>query len=219
MFFEVDVGNGLPYHTLMKTKFPLLICSCLVLLLPRAGAGEFKPIFDGKTLAGWTAMPGGTWEVKDGIIVGKSPATEPKHGILLTDKSYKDFTVRCKFRVHAGDSGFYFRAEKVDNAVSVNGFQVEVDSSQETGGLYETGGRAWVVQPTEAEIPRKHYKPGEWTTLELTAKGADVTVKINGVVTAALKNDPGRKEGYIGLQLHGGMEMNVEFKEIEIQEE
>lgn len=203
----------------MKMKFPLLLCACLSLVVPLSNAEEFTPIFDGKSLAGWTAMPGGTWEVVDGVIVGKSPASEPKHGILLTDKTYKDFTVRCEFRVNAGDSGFYFRAEKVDNAVSVNGFQVEVDFSQETGGLYETGGRAWVVQPTEADIPKKNYKPGEWTTLELTAKGADVTVKINGVVTAELKNDPGRKEGHIGLQLHGGQEMNVEFKGLEIREE
>lgn len=210
---------GFRYDTAMNMKFPLLIWASLSFLAPLAEAGEFKPLFDGKTLAGWTAMPGGTWEVKDGVILGKSPASEPKHGILLTDKSYKDFTVKCKFRVQAGDSGFYFRAEKVDDAVSVFGFQVEVDSSQETGGLYETGGRAWVVQPTEEDIPKKDYKPGEWTTLELTAKGADVTVKINGVVTAELKNDPGRKEGYIGLQLHGGMEMNVEFKDIEIREE
>jgi len=202
----------------MKIKLPLLICIGLSLGFPLAGADEFKPIFDGKSLAGWTARPGGTWEVKDGVIVGKSPASEPKHGILLTDKTYKDFTVRCKFRVHAGDSGFYFRAEKVDNAVSVHGFQVEVDSSQETGGLYETGGRAWVVEPKAEDIPKKNYQPGEWTELELTAKGTDVTVKINGAVTAELKNDPGRKEGHIGLQLHGGMEMDVEFKEIEIRE-
>ncbi len=215
----MDGRVGVSYHTAMKLKFPLLILAGLSLLAPLSEAGEFKPLFDGKSLSGWTAMPGGTWEVKDGVIVGKSPASEPKHGILLTDKTYRDFTVKCKFRVHAGDSGFYFRAEKVDNAVSVFGFQVEVDSTQETGGLYETGGRAWVVQPSAEDIPKKKYQPGEWTTLELTAKGADVTVKINGVVTAELKNDPGRKEGYIGLQLHGGMEMNVEVKEIEIREE
>jgi hypothetical protein len=126
--------------------------------------------------------------------------------------------VRCKFRVLSGDSGFYFRAEKVDSAVSVNGFQVEVDFSQETGGLYETGGRAWVVNPTAEEIPKKNYKPGEWTTLELTAKGANITVKINGVVTAELKDDPGRKEGFFGLQLHGGQDMHVQFKDLVISE-
>ena len=57
---------------------------------------------------------------------------------LLTDKQFTDFVVKAKFRVHSGDSGFYFRAKRVKSAVSVNGFQVEVDTTQETGGLYET---------------------------------------------------------------------------------
>jgi hypothetical protein len=196
----------------MKLKMLLLIFA-----LGMNAEGE-ESLFDGKTLTGWTAMPGGTWTVEDGAITGRSPKSEARHGILLSDKSYKDFSVRCKFRVLSGDSGFYFRAEKVDSAVSVNGFQVEVDFSQETGGLYETGGRAWVVNPTAEEIPKKNYKPGEWTTLELTAKGANITVKINGVVTAELKDDPGRKEGFFGLQLHGGQDMHVQFKDLVISE-
>ncbi len=202
----------------MNMKYLPLICSAVFLSTVHSGAGEFEPIFDGKTLDGWTAMPGGSWEVKDGAIIGKSPRTERRHGILLSDKEYGDFIVKLKFRVHSGDSGFYFRSEKVKSAVSVNGFQVEVDSSQETGGLYETGGRGWVVKPTKEDIPKKKYKPGEWTTLELTCKGEDVTVKINGVVTAELKNDKGRTKGHFGLQLHGSDEMHVEFKDIEISE-
>ena len=181
-------------------------------------AADFKPIFDGKTLKGWTPAPGGKWEVKDGAIVGTSPKSERRHGILLTDKQYSDFVVKAKFRVHSGDSGFYFRAERVKSAVSVNGFQVEVDTSQETGGLYETGGRAWVHRPTAAVIKKRKYKKGEWTDLELSAIGGHIVVKINGVVSTELKNDKSRRKGHIGLQLHGGQKMHVEFKDILIME-
>ena len=202
----------------MKTLPLIIVAALLASLSADDHEKKFTSLFDGKTLTGWTAMPGGTWTVDDGAITGKSPKSEARHGILLSDKSYKDFTVRCKFRVHSGDSGFYFRAEKVKSAVSVNGFQVEVDFSQETGGLYETGGRAWVVKPKDEEIEQKAYRPGAWTTLELTAKGRNVTVKINGIVTAELKEDKGRTEGYFGLQLHGGMDMHVQFKDLEILE-
>ena len=92
--------------------------------------------------------------------MGRSPKSERRHGILLSDAEVGDFALRAKFRVHSGDSGFYFRCEPVKGGVSVHGFQVEVDTSQETGGLYETGGRAWVVKPTEAEIPRKKIQAG-----------------------------------------------------------
>ncbi len=183
-----------------------------------ARASEFKPIFDGKTLEGWTPAPGGKWEVKGGAIVGTSPKSERRHGILLTDKQYSDFVVKAKFRVHSGDSGFYFRAERVKSAVSVHGFQVEVDTSQETGGLYETGGRAWVHQPTADVIKKRGYKKGDWTDLELSAIGRNIVVKINGVVSTELKNDKGRTKGYIGLQLHGGQVMHVEYQDIVILE-
>ena len=181
-------------------------------------AADFKPIFDGKTLKDWTPAPGGKWEVKDGAIVGTSPKSERRHGILLTDKQYSDFVVKAKFRVHSGDSGFYFRAERVKSAVSVNGFQVEVDTTQETGGLYETGGRAWVHRPTAEVIKKRKYKKGEWTDLELSAIGGHIVVKINGVISTELKNDKGRAKGHIGLQLHGGQKMHVEFKDLVILE-
>ena len=185
---------------------------------PITRAAEFKPIFDGKTLKGRTPAPGGKWEVKDGAIVGTSPKSERRHGILLTDKQYSNFVVKAKFRVHSGDSGFYFRAERVKSAVSVHGFQVEVDTSQETGGLYETGGRAWVHRPTAEVIKKRKYKKGEWTDLELSAIDRNIIVKINGVVSTELKNDKSRTKGHIGLQLHGGQVMHVEYKDIVISE-
>ena len=194
------------------------IIALLLITGTAALAADFKPLFDGKTLKGWTPAPGGKWEVKNGAIVGTSPKSERRHGILLTNKQYSDFVVKAKFRVHSGDSGFYFRAERVKNAVSVNGFQVEVDTSQETGGLYETGGRAWVHRPTAAVIKKRNYKKGEWTDLELSAIGGHIVVKINGVISTELKNDKGRRKGHIGLQLHGGQKMHVEFKDIVILE-
>ena len=84
------------------------------------------------------------------------------------------------------------------------------------GGLYETGGRAWVVQP-DAELVKRCFKPGDWNEMTVTAQGKNVRVELNGVTTAEVKDDPGRTAGYFGLQLHGGNEMHVEFKDIEIQ--
>ena len=183
-----------------------------------ANQGSWEVLFDGKSLDGWIPRPGGKWEVKDGAILGTSPKSERRHGILLSNREFSDFVIQAKFRVHQGDSGFYFRSSKVKSAVSVNGFQVEIDTSQETGGLYETGGRAWVNKPSKEAIAQRNYEKGKWTDLELRAVGRDVTVKINGVVCSDLKNDKGRTKGFFGLQLHGRQEMKVEYKDIRIQE-
>jgi hypothetical protein len=39
----------------------------------------FTPLFDGKTLQGWHALPGGSWQVKDGLLVGTGAKTPGGH--------------------------------------------------------------------------------------------------------------------------------------------
>jgi hypothetical protein len=183
-----------------------------------AGQDGFEPLFDGKTLRGWHTLPGGKWEVKDGMIVGTSPKSESKHGLLVTNETFDDFTVRFKFRVLEGNSGFYFRSEPVEGSVGVHGFQAEVENSQAAGGLYETGGRAWVAKPDPQLIDRV-YRPKEWNEMSITAVGQDVTVRLNGHQTVQLQDDPGRTSGVMAMQLHGGMDMKVMFKDIEVRRE
>ena len=200
----------------MTPRFFIMVCIVMITPLSTRAEEGWAPLFNGKDLNGWHALPGGSWEVKDGVIVGISDPSEKRHGLLVTDKQYGDFDVRLRFNVTDGDSGFYFRADESGDQVGVHGFQVEVDTTYETGGLYETGGRAWVVQPIVEEL-KKHYRPGEWTKLELSAHEGNIIVKINGYQTAELKNDKGRRTGHLALQLHGGQKMHVEYKDIEIR--
>ncbi|MHC5026339.1 MAG: 3-keto-disaccharide hydrolase [Planctomycetota bacterium] len=175
-----------------------------------------RALFDGETLDGWHAIGGGAWSVKDGAIVGTSSASTAAHGLLVTDEVFTDFVVEFEYLVRAGDSGFYFRVEEVAGAVGVHGFQVEVDDV-EPGGLYETGGRAWVVKHAP-EAASEWHKSGEWNHVRLSAIGGDVRVHVNGSPTAMLDDDPGRRAGHLALQLHGGQDMDVAFREIRIVE-
>lgn len=200
----------------MRILLPLSILLCS-LLITRAEP-QWQPLFNGKDLSGWHPVPGGKWEVVDGTILGTSPRSEPRHGLLMTDKRFKNFKVRARFKVTSGDSGFYFRVEKTNTHVSVRGFQAEVDNSREVGGLYETSMRAWVRKPDPKLIART-VKPGEWTDLLVTAIGDDITVSLNGVkVTELLGDKKCLKEGHIALQLHGGQDMKVQFKDLTILE-
>ena len=200
----------------MRILLPLL--ALLSSLLTAGAEPKWQPLFNGKDLDGWHPVPGGKWEVVDGTILGTSPRSEPRHGLLMTDKRFKNFRVRAKFKVTSGDSGFYFRVEKTNTHVSVRGFQAEVDNSREVGGLYETSMRAWVSKPDPKLIART-VKPGEWTDLLVTAVGDDITVSLNGVkVTELLGDKKCLKEGHIALQLHGGQDMRVQFKDLSIME-
>lgn len=102
--------------------------------------------------------------------------------------------------------------------VGENGFQVEIDTTQNTGGLYKTGGRAWVNKPGKEIITKRNYIKGKWAKLEQLAVGRNITVQINDTICSELKNDKGRIKGSFGLQLHGGQKMQVEYKDIQIKE-
>ena len=119
------------------------------------GSHKWNPIFDGKSLNGWKALPEELGQLMKEELLERAQKKKSDMGFFLSDRTFEDFTVRAQFKVNSGDSGFYFRCEPVPGGVSVHGFQVEVDYSQETGGLYETGGRGWVKKPTKDEIQRK----------------------------------------------------------------
>ena len=187
-------------------------------ILSAATPEVWRPLFNGKDLAGWHALPGGQWLALDGELVGVSTATETRPGLVLTDRTLSDFKLRLKFRAITGNSGVYFRVEQFNGPVGAKGLQAEIETKElATGGLYETQGRQWVLKSDPALI-EKILQRGGWNTMEVHAVGGDITVLVNGTVTASLKNDPGRKQGLIGLQLHGRMEMDVRFKDIEVAE-
>ena len=183
-----------------------------------AAGQTWKPLFNGKDLTGWHTQPGGKWEVVDGVIVGTSPASEPRHGLLVTDDRFSNFVLRAKFRVHSGNSGLYFRSEKTNTNVAIRGFQAEVDATSGVGGLYETAMRGWVRKPDPIVIENT-VTHGEWIHMMVTAIGEDTTVSLNGTtVTEMLGDTECLKDGHIALQLHGGIDMHVEFKDIAILE-
>ena len=177
---------------------------------------KWQPLFDDKTLKGWHTLPGGNWKVEKGKIVGTSEKSDPRHGLLVTDNTYQDFELRIKYLAVNGNSGLYFRVKEVGGSYGVEGLQAEIDPLKGAGGLYETGGRGWVVEPDPADV-KKWYKPGKWNSMTVSAKGQSVVVHLNGYKAAEIHNDPGRIEGHIALQLHGGEDMLVSFKDIDIK--
>ena len=178
--------------------------------------GRWQPLWDGKTLDGWHKIGTGTWTIEDGAVVGRKEAGDADFGHLVTDRVFKDFTVRVKYKAAKGNSGLYFRVEE-KGASGVSGFQAEIDPTKDAGGLYETNGRAWVVQPKPEDV-KTWYKPGEWNEMDVTAVGRRLVVHVNGRKSAEVLNDAGRTEGRLALQLHGGNDMDVRFKDIEILE-
>jgi hypothetical protein len=177
-------------------------------------------LFDGKDLSGWKNNGSEKWVVDNGAILGES--TVGKYGYLTTEKTYRDFNLRLRFKCETdGNSGVFTRSritgESPKTGPDIEGMQVEVDPTRHTGGIYESGGRGWVALPTpEGE---RAIKPRDWNDLEILAQGNHFITRLNGIQIVDF-TDPAPKftEGVIGLQLHTGGGVKIRFKDIYIQE-
>lgn len=178
------------------------------------GRHQWKPLLDGSTLHGWHPIGQGTWTYSYGALVGRHAASENDYGHLVTDRSYDDFTARLDFKSIKGNSGLYFRIEETGFS-GVTGFQAEIDPAQDIGGLYETNGRQWVSKPTADEV-EKWFKPGQWNRMVVHAHGGRIETEVNGRKVSRLANDPGRFAGKLALQVHGGQDCEVWFKNVAV---
>lgn len=176
------------------------------------GRHVWKPLFDGKSLRGWTKRAGGSFAVEDGAIRAQSVEGDTRIGFVVSDQAFSDITARLKFKMIRGNSGFFLRAEKDTLA----GYEVEIDEMKGTGGFWETGasGRKWVTGPEDNAV----VKPGEWNELTASLHGHKVVFHVNGIKTMELLDDtPGRLDGHLALQTHGSRRpTEIWFKDIEI---
>jgi hypothetical protein len=226
----------------MKAIAPgTLSCILPLLVAGQGGAGEFKPLFDGKTLDGWKAPNMSYWSVSDGAITAQSTEANPctsNQFLVWQGGDVADFELKAKFRLadNQGNSGIQFRS-RIDAKGMGIGYQADIlpggpwcgalaDEYTGREPLMVPNGHKTVVDPdgkrtcTPAGDPVKLNKPGEWNDYHIIARGHHMILKINGQVSAEfIDND--KKEfdpaGILALQLRSGPPMKVQFKDIRLK--
>jgi hypothetical protein len=194
----------------------LLLLYSLSLLSAGTQAQSFKPIFNGKDLTGWTINGTEKWYVDNKELVCES-GPDKQYGYLSTNKPYKNFELTVQFKQEAnGNSGVFVRSSI--EGTKINGWQVEVaPENLHTGGIYESYGRGWLIQPKPAD--EKWLKMGKWNTMKILVKGDEITSWLNGHKMVYLKDEKfGKGEGFIALQIHAGGGIKVRWKNIRIKE-
>jgi hypothetical protein len=201
----------------------------------------FRPIFDGKTLDNWEGEPG-FWRVEDGILTGET--TDEKKLKLNTFIIWRggttaDFEFRAEFRLtESANSGVQYRSTALPDIGKyvLKGYQADIDGKGAyTGMLYEERGRGFVAprgqfarmadggtpkligSPGETEVLKAAIKVADWNQIHIIARGNVIIHVINGrVMSMCIDEDAkGRAmEGLLGLQLHVGPPMKVEYRNI-----
>ena len=185
----------------------------------RSEEPSFKPLFNGKDLANFKREGAAEfWRIENEVLIGENNAEKKGH-YLWTDKSYGDFVlefdVRWKATTDRGvDTGIEMRQPKIQLQLGVSG-SLRVDM---TGSFY-TGGKPAYPEAGQAKDAKKLMKPeGEWNTFRNQAKGDTFTCWINGKKASEYTDPKFLGAAPLGLQIHGGVEMKCEYRNMKIAE-
>jgi Domain of Unknown Function (DUF1080) len=143
-----------------------------------------------KTMDNWNRTGEANWRVEDAAVV----ADKGKGGHLVSKNSYKDFQIRAEFWAdHTTNSGIFFRISDPKNIGSKTAYEANI-YDQRPEPDYGTG--AIVNIGKVSPMPKAG---GKWNTYEITAKGPQLTVMLNGIKTVDVKHSQ-FPEGPISLQ-------------------
>jgi hypothetical protein len=193
----------------------VLLFTILLSIATGLTAQKKKSLFNGKDLTGWTIHGTEKWYVDKGELVCES-GPDKEYGYLSTTEKYKNFELTLQFKQEAnGNSGVFFRSSI--EGVKISGWQVEVAPlNNHTGGIYESYGRGWLIQPKPEDESR--LKEGEWNTMKIRVINDEVTTWLNGHQMVYFKDEKiGKGDGFIALQIHSGGGIKVRWKKVQIR--
>lgn len=162
--------------------------------------------------------------------------------IIWRGGKLKDFELKVEYRISdRGNSGINYRSsELTEPKFAMKGYQLDIDGEKKnagdvrhTGNNYEERGRQFMAlrgQVTRAieggkrqiisaigdyKELAKVIKNAEWNQIHIIAKGNTIVHILNGQVVAILIDDDEKNramEGMLGVQVHQGPPMKVEYR-------
>jgi hypothetical protein len=160
---------------------------------------EWKSLFNGKDLDGWTVRGSATWSVEDGVLTGVSKGGQ---GHIYAAPELTNLEVKGEFRItskeRGGNSGLYFRSSPPEDNPDgyPNGYEAQICHTQDahTGWLWKPG------TPT-GKASKLLTKDEEWFSMRVRAVGDELKIWINDELVMTY-SDTEYTKGFISLQCH-----------------
>jgi hypothetical protein len=203
----------------MITNIILSTFITFIILFSSCGKEEWQPLFDGKSLEGWTASenPASFW-VEDGYIVCEGPRAH-----LFHNGNFKNFELKADVKTFNGaNSGIYFHTAFQDQGWPEVGYEIQVLNAIQTPPNRTTGSLSEVQNIYELLV-----KDNEWFNLHIAVRGKRIVVHVDDqkVIDYIEPENPPRdashakrvlSEGTFALQCHD-TESRVYFKNISVK--
>jgi hypothetical protein len=193
------------------SAFGLLLLSIAAIQLAPQAFGQqgdgWTVLVDGKSMGDFDKVGDTNWRVEDGAIVAdKNAGKDPAY--LVTKGKYKDFQVYAEFWASDdANSGIFLRCQDPTKIGDRSCYEANI-FDQRPDPTYGTGG---IVH--HAEVNPMPKAGGKWNTYEITAKGRQITVVLNGQKTVELRSGL-FVEGHLALQ-HG--QGTIKFRKVAIK--
>jgi hypothetical protein len=208
----------------------------------------FTPIFDGKTLTNWEGDPKYWRVEDGCLVGEITPETVIKSNtfIIWRGGAPADFELKADYRITSGgNSGINYRSVVVPDLVTptnkfaMRGYQADIDGQNRyTGQNYEEKGRLFLAlrgQTTHVVGGRKpivlsstgdtkalaEFITSDWNSYHLIARANVLTHILNGhLMCSVIDDDPPNRmsKGLIGVQVHVGPPMKVEYRNFRLKE-
>lgn len=188
--------------------------------LPGLDSKKLRPLFDGRTLAGWNGDPS-VWTIVDGALHGIG-----KSGQIFSNGDYGDFRLIVTSRVvtpdgnpNANHLGIVFWGDRPESGKWNLAGALQVQPPHGSMWDYRTNKNVAPGTLTRV-VPKPAHSYHDWHVCEILAHLAtgELRVAVDGVeITHYKHGDPSMlKRGPIGLQLHAA-KAEMEYKDIKIE--
>jgi len=159
-------------------------------------------LFDGNTEFGWRAEGEANWEIGHGLI----RVADGGKGLLRTTTQFSDLSLSVQFRSEPGaNSGVLLRTSPKSPSTKSDCYEVNISDFDH---IYSTGS---IVSRATTEV---ELDSPDWQTMEVTALGDTIEVKVDGKQTAKYTDANPLGRGFIALQHNHG---KVEFRSIKLK--
>lgn len=224
---------------LMKLTVFFTLVLCAVGALSARAQDGFRPLFNGKDLAGWDGNPE-LWSVEDGCITGKTTGPEQlsyNQFLIWRGGEVKNFELRIKARVTGNNTGIQYRSKELPavGKWAIGGYQCDIHPAAPNNAMvYEERGRGIICQNGQSVVidPQAHrwlvaerdpvaVDVAEWNEYTVIAQGNHLIHKLNGKVTIDLVDHEEKAlslQGLLAFQIHRGPAMKVQIKDVLFKE-
>jgi hypothetical protein len=183
------ISSSISIFAVSLTAIALNGCSTL------GGKSGWTTLVDEKGgQANFNVLGDANWRMVEGAL-----QADKGSGFLVSKESYADFEIRAEFWADENaNSGIFIRMSDLKTVTAANSYEVNIYDKR-PDPLYGTGAIVDI-----AKVSPMPKAAGKWNVFEITAKGNQLIVKLNGVQTVDVR-DSKFARGPLALQYAPGV--------------